>query len=69
MVCLRIESEQAAERGIALQLQRFGCRILEQAPGELRVEFPDAETEHEALVETRLYLGARIRAVLSARPA
>jgi hypothetical protein len=69
MVYLRIEAERAAERAIASQLQRFGCRVLEETPGGLRVEVPYAETEREALAEVRLYLGARNDSVLSARAA
>jgi len=65
MVCLRIKAERAAERAIAVQLERFGCRVVEQAPGELEVEFPLADDDREALVETRLYLGPRFRSVLS----
>jgi hypothetical protein len=69
MVCLRIRAERAAERAIAVQLERYGCRVVDQAPGELRVEFPLADNDREALVETRLYLGPRINSVLSAQPA
>jgi hypothetical protein len=69
MVLLRIEAEHTAERAIASQLQRFGCRIVEQSPDALRVEFPYAETEREALAEARLYLGARSGSMLSARAA
>jgi hypothetical protein len=69
MVCLRIRAERAAERAIAVQLERYGCRVIDEAPGELRVEFPLADNDREALVETRLYLGPRIHSVLSAQPA
>jgi hypothetical protein len=69
MVCLRIRAERAAERAIAVQLERYGCRVVDQAPGELRVEFPLADNDREALVETRLYLGPQINSVLSAQPA
>jgi hypothetical protein len=69
MVCLQIETECAEERGVAAQLARYGCRVVEQHPGDLRVEFPYADTEREALTETRLYLGIRIRSVLSVRAA
>ena len=62
---LRIESDQAAERAIARQLERFGCRIVEESPTQLRVELPEARTERDALVEMRLYLGMWIRSVLS----
>jgi hypothetical protein len=69
MVCLRIRAERAAERAIAVQLERYGCRVVDQAPGELCVEFPLADNDREALVETRLYLGPQINSVLSAQPA
>jgi hypothetical protein len=69
MVCLRIRAERATERGIALQLERYGCHVVEEGQGELRVEFPLADDEREALVETRLYLGPRIQSVLSAQSA
>jgi len=69
MVALRIEAEQPAERAIARQLERFGCRVVEESTTELRVEFPDASTERDALVETRLYLGMWMRSVVSARAA
>jgi hypothetical protein len=69
MVYLLIDAEQAAERGIASQLQRFGCRVLQQTPEGLRVEFPYAESEREALAEARLYLGARNSSVRSAHAA
>ena len=59
MVCLRIEAEPPAERAIARQLERFGCRVAEESPTSLRVEFPEA----------RLYLGRWIRSVLSVVPA
>jgi hypothetical protein len=65
MVVMRIEAEQPAERAIARQLERFGCRVQEEGPTSLRVEFPCAESEREALAETRLYLGMRIRSVRS----
>ncbi len=65
MVVMRIEAEQPAERAIARQLERFGCRVEEESPTSLRVEFPCAESEGEALAEARLYLGMRIRSVLS----
>jgi hypothetical protein len=69
MVCLRIRAERAAERAIAVQLERYGC-VVDHAPGgELRVEFPLADNDREALVETRLYLGSRFHSVLSAQPA
>jgi hypothetical protein len=67
MVFLRITAERAAERAIAVQLERYGCRVVDQAPGELRVEFPLADDDREALIETRLYLGPRFRSVLSAQ--
>jgi hypothetical protein len=69
MVCLRIEAERSSERAIARQLERFGCRVVEESPTSLRAEFPCAETEREALAETRLYLGVRISSVLSAKAA
>jgi hypothetical protein len=69
MVFLRIEAEHTAERAIASQLERFGCRIVEQSAEGLRVEVPCAETEREALAEVRLYLGPRNGSVLSARAA
>jgi hypothetical protein len=69
MVYLQIDAEQTAERAIASQLERFGCRVLQQAAGGLRVAFPYAETEGEAIVEARLYLGPRNSSVRSARAA
>jgi hypothetical protein len=69
MVCLRIEAEPPAERAIARQLERFGCRVEEESPTSLRVEFPEATTERDALVEARLYLGRWTRSVLSVVPA
>jgi hypothetical protein len=69
MVYLRIEADETAERAIASQLERFGCRVLDATSGELRVAFPYAETEGEALVEARLYLGPRNQSVRSARAA
>jgi hypothetical protein len=54
MVYLRIEAERTGERAIASQLARFGCRVVEELPGNLRVEVPYAETEREALAEVRL---------------
>jgi hypothetical protein len=69
MICLRIRAEREAERAIAAQLERYGCRVVDRAPGELRVEFPLADDDREALIETRLYLGPRIHSVLSAQPA
>ncbi len=68
MVCLRIEAEPPAERAIARQLERFGCRVQEEGPTSLRVEFPEARTEDDAVVETRLYLGMWIRSVRSLQP-
>jgi hypothetical protein len=65
VVCLRIEADQFSERWIARQLERFGCRVVEEGPTSLRAEFPCAESEPEALAETRLYLGQRIASVLS----
>ncbi|HZQ64178.1 MAG TPA: hypothetical protein VFA66_02990 [Gaiellaceae bacterium] len=69
MVLLRIEAELAAERAIVSQLQRYGCRIVERTEDGIRVEFPYAESEREALAEARLYLGAQNGSVLSARAA
>ncbi len=69
MVYLRIEAEHDAERAIASQLQRFGCRVLDRSAEGLRVEMPYAETEREAIAEVRLCLGARSGAVRSARAA
>ncbi len=68
MVYLCIEAEQTAERAITSQLERFGCRVHHSAGG-LRVAFPYAETEREALAEVQLYLGARKGSVRSARAA
>ncbi len=69
MVCLRIEADRSSERAIARQLERFGCRIVEESGSALRVEFPYAHSEREALAETRLYLGMWFRGVRSARAA
>jgi hypothetical protein len=69
MVCLRIEAERTDGRAIASQLARFGCRVVEEVPGNLRVEVPYAETEREALAEVRLYLGPRNGWIRSARAA
>ena len=66
---LLIEAEQTAARGITSQLQRYGCRILQETPEGLRVEFPYAETEREALAEARLYLASWNGALRSARAA
>jgi hypothetical protein len=66
---LRIEADEFSERAIARQLERYGCRVVEESPTTLRAEFPDARTEGEAVVETRLYLGPRIASVLSLRAA
>jgi hypothetical protein len=69
MVYLRIEADEFSERAIARQLERFGCRVVEESATVIRVEFPNAESEGEAVVETRLYLGPRIASVLSLRAA
>lgn len=57
MVCLMIEAEPPVGRAIARQLERFGCRVEEDGPTSLRAEFPEAASEHDALLEARLYLG------------
>ncbi|HKP19111.1 MAG TPA: hypothetical protein VJT84_11575 [Gaiellaceae bacterium] len=68
-MCLLIEADEFTERAIARQLERYGCRVVEVGPTTLRAEFPDARTEREAVVETRLYLGPRISSVVSLRAA
>jgi hypothetical protein len=68
-VWLQIEADQHAERAIARQLGRFGCRVVEESPTSIRVELPEAATEDAALVEMRLYLGMWIRSVRSLRAA
>jgi hypothetical protein len=65
MVCLQIEAEQRAERAIARRLERYGCRVIEEGPTTIWVEFPEARNERDAIIETRLYLGSWIQSVLS----
>ena len=60
---LRIEADQHAERAIARQLGRFGCRVVEESPTTIRAELPEATPEPAALVEMRLYLGMGFRSV------
>jgi hypothetical protein len=66
---LRIEAELADERAVARQLERFGCRVIEESPTQLRVELTEAATERAAIVETRLYLGPWVRSVHSLQAA
>ena len=59
MVFLRIETEAGSIGALGRLFERFGCAVVERAPDHLRVGFPDAASESEALAEARLYLSLR----------
>jgi hypothetical protein len=62
MVCLSIETEAGNAVALGRLFERFGCRVLDCRTDEVRVGFPDASSESEALAEARLYLSLRPRA-------
>ncbi|MEN3341544.1 MAG: hypothetical protein V7644_948 [Actinomycetota bacterium] len=59
MVCLSIHTEAGDAVALGRLLERFGCRVLDSARDDVRVIFPEAATEAEALAEARLYLSLR----------
>jgi hypothetical protein len=62
MVCLWIETEAWNAVAVGRHFERFGCRVVERGDDRVRVAFPDASTESEAMAEARLYLSLRPRA-------
>jgi hypothetical protein len=61
MIYLSIETEAGNAVALGRLLERFGCSVLECGREQVRVAFPDASTESEAMAEARLYLSLRPR--------
>ncbi len=59
MVWVRIETTAGTSAALGRLFEQFGCRVVERAPDQLRVGFPDASSERQALAEARLYLSMR----------
>jgi len=59
MVCVRIEVQAGAVATLGRLFESYGCRVVERGDDHLRVGFPDACSEGEALTEARLYLSMR----------
>lgn len=59
MVSVRIETQAAKVAALGRLLERYGCQVFERGHDHLRVGFPAAATEDEALAEARLYLSMR----------
>ena len=61
MIELWIAADGADAAGLQRHFERFGCRVLERSAEGLRIGFPQAASEREALAEARLYLSMRRR--------
>jgi hypothetical protein len=59
MLSVLIETQEGNVATLGRLLERYGCQVFERGPDHLRVGFPDAATEGEALSEARLYLSMR----------
>jgi hypothetical protein len=59
MVSVLIETQAGKVAALGRLLERYGCQVFERGPDHLRVGFPDAATEGEAIAEARLYVSMR----------
>ncbi len=59
MVSVLIETQAGKVAALGRLLERYGCQVFERGPDHLRVGFPDAATEREAIAEARLYVSMR----------
>jgi len=56
MVRVLIETTAGTSAALGHLFEQYGCRVEERAPDHLRVAFPGASSEREALAEARLYV-------------
>lgn len=59
MVCVRIEVDGGGAAALGRLFESYGCRVVERASDHLRIGFPQASSEGEAITEARLYLSMR----------